>query len=191
MAFEQSPDIEVIACAGNGMEALLLCEKLAPDLVLMDIAMPDCDGIEGTRLIKEKYNNIKVIILTTFIDEEKISQAIKNGADGYVLKDISTAELITTIKNSFANLRVIHQNVLDMLKNQFKKEDNDILVYNFTDQEKTIIKMIVNGRNNKEIASVVHLSEGRVRNIVTEILNKLKLESRTQLAVYAIKHKLI
>src|SRR5690554_2342466 len=106
---EQDKDINVIGLAGNGKEAFSLCEQLNPDVVLMDIMMPKCDGVEGTRLIKSKYKEIKVIILTTFNDEGNVTRAIKNGADGYVLKDISPDQLILTVKSVFKGYSIMHQ----------------------------------------------------------------------------------
>ena len=104
---EQDTDINVVGLAGNGAEAFSLCGKLKPDVVLMDIMMPDCDGVEGTRLIKSKYESIKVIILTTFNDEKNVSRAIKSGADGYVLKDISPEQLILAIKSVFNGFSIM------------------------------------------------------------------------------------
>jgi DNA-binding NarL/FixJ family response regulator len=153
IALEQDSDIRVIACADNGMEAFSLCKEFQPDIVLMDIVMPVYDGIQGTRLIKEKYKEIKVIILTTFADSENIDKAIRNGADGYVLKDISSAELIAAIKNTVTNLTVIHQNVFNALKENYLI-DNDVSMLKkpinieFSEQELNIIKMVVIGKSN-------------------------------------------
>lgn len=192
---EQDKDIEVVGCAGNGEEALRLCELFLPDLVLMDIVMPLCDGVEGTRLIKTKAEHIKVIILTTFDDEQNIAKAIQNGADGYILKDLDPAKLIAIIKNTVKGLRVVHQNVFDAMVKQFntvadETARNAKLDVKLTEKEKTIIKLVVKGKSNREIADVIALSEGRVKNIITEILAKLELEDRTQLAVYAVRHNL-
>ncbi|NLD47714.1 MAG: response regulator transcription factor, partial [Clostridiaceae bacterium] len=105
---EQDSDIKVAGLGSNGMEALLLCDTHKPDVVLMDIMMPECNGVEGTKLIKEKYSSIKVIILTTFNDEENISQALKNGADGYMLKDMNPDELILAVKSAAKGLNIMH-----------------------------------------------------------------------------------
>lgn len=195
---EQDKDIDVVGCAGNGTEALALCEQLSPDLVLMDIVMPICDGIEGTHLIKTKYSHIKVIILTTFDDDENIAKAIQNGAEGYILKDLEPAELIAIIKNTMKGLRVIHQNVFNAIIKQMTPSAPESFVtgefkpgVKLSDKEKTIINLVVKGKSNREIADVIALSEGRVKNIITEILAKFDLEDRTQLAVYAVRNNLV
>ncbi|MCX7710973.1 MAG: response regulator transcription factor [Clostridia bacterium] len=187
---EQSNEIQVLGCAGHGLEALELCEKLNPDLVLMDIVMPICDGVEGTRLIKEKFENIKVMILTTFNDEDKVEQALKNGADGYILKAIESEELILTIKSVARGLQVIHKNAYNLV---LKKLSSEIEAKDFglTERESEVIKLIVFGKSNKEIASKLYLTEGSVRNLISSILFKTKLKDRTQLAVFAVKNNII
>ncbi|MCX7708591.1 MAG: response regulator transcription factor [Clostridia bacterium] len=194
---EQDPEIEVVGCAGNGREALKQCDQLIPNIVLMDIMMPGCDGVEGTRLIKEKYSSIKVLILTTFNDDENISKALKNGADGYILKDIKPEELILAIKSVARGLGIIHKNAMSSVVKQFNsnqetgtQKDLNINV-ELTEREIGIIKLIVDGNNNKEIASELFLTEGSVKNIITGILAKLKLKDRTQLAVFAVKNNLV
>ncbi|MCX8129039.1 MAG: response regulator transcription factor [Clostridia bacterium] len=197
LIIEQDPDIRVVGCAADGREAFELCNRLNPDLVLMDIIMPGCDGVEGTRLIKSGYSSIKVVILTTFSDMDKISKALKNGADGYVLKDITPGDLKQLIKSTVNGLNVMHQNVFNALIRQFSDNDGEENVSTenkenvLTDREKDVVRLIIFGKNNREIASNIHLSEGRIKNIITGILYKLQLKDRTQLAVYAIKNKLL
>lgn len=195
---EQDPEIEVVGLGGNGKEALELCGKLAPDVVLMDIMMPICNGVEGTKLIKAKFNAIRVIILTTFNDEENISMAIKNGADGYVLKDIKPDELILAVKSVAKGFSIMHHTALDTVAKQI---DNDTELtqpkqgpksdINITDRELSIIRLIVDGKSNKEIASCIFITEGSVKNIITNILEKLNLKDRTQLAVFAVKNNIV
>ncbi|MCX7710905.1 MAG: response regulator transcription factor [Clostridia bacterium] len=194
---EQDPDIQVAGCAANGKEAFELCERLHPDVVLMDIVMPVCDGIEATKRIKEKFSTIKIMILTTFNDDENVASALKNGADGFVLKDIETEELLLTVKSIAKGLRVIHEDAFgtvfkqlnsDKTTNEEQKPDLNIQL---TEREISIIRLIVFGKNNKEIAGELFLSEGSVRNMISAILSKLKLKDRTQLAVFAVKNNLI
>ncbi len=194
---EQDKDIKVVGCAGNGLKALELCTALKPDLVLMDIVMPVCDGIEGTRLIKENDSRVKVIILTTFNDEDKISYAMANGADGYVLKDIGIEELILTIKGIHKGLRVIQQEAFGMLAKRLdtgsgspKKRDAEKL-NDFSERELEIMRLIVYGRSNKEIAADLSLSEGGVRNMISALLSKLDFKDRTQLAVFAVRNNIV
>lgn len=194
---EQDSEIQVSGCAGNGREALKLCDQLIPNIVLMDIMMPGCDGVEGTKLIKEKYNSIKVLILTTFNDDENISKALKNGADGYILKDIKPDELILAVKSVAKGMSIIHKNAMNSVVKQINsgasvnKQTEDRLEVELTEREISIIKLIVDGNNNKEIAAQLFLTEGSVKNIITGTLSKLKLKDRTQLAVFAVKSNLV
>ena len=193
---EQDKEIKVVGCANNGIETLELCGTLKPDVVLMDIVMPVCDGVEGTRLIKEKFQNIKVIILTTFSDDDNISQALKNGADGYVLKDIESDELILTIKSIAKGLRVMHENAYNFVLNKLNtngdlNKEIGLKDYGLTERENEIIRLIVFGKSNKEIASSLYLTEGSIRNMISSVLSKLKLKDRTQLAVFAVKNNII
>ncbi|MCX7920734.1 MAG: response regulator transcription factor [Clostridia bacterium] len=184
-------EIEVVACASNGKEAIELCNKFLPDVVLMDIAMPICDGIEATKQIKAKHSSTRVIILTVFVDEENILKAMKNGADGYVLKDVGPEELIGVIKNTSKGLRVIHQDVFDTILNQNLQLKNSDIISLLCERDLEVIKMIVQGKSTREIAAGVYLSEGRVKNIISEILIKLGCKDRVQLAVFAVKNGLI
>lgn len=198
---EQDKAISVIGVAANGKEAFDLCERLKPDLVLMDIMMPEYNGIEGTRLIKEKYPQIKILILTTFDDSDNVSKALQKGADGYILKDVKPEELIMAVKNVYQGFAVMHKSALSkMVANQPATAQaaflsKDVLpgmpAIHLTEREISIVRLIVEGKNNKEIASELFLSEGTVKNIITTILEKLALRDRTQLAIYAIKHKLV
>ncbi len=195
---EQDPEIKVIGLGGNGKESFDLCNSLNPDVVLMDIMMPVCDGVEGTKLIKSKFNQIRVIILTTFNDEENISKAIKNGADGYVLKDIKPDELILAVKSVAKGFSIMHHTALDTVAKQIEhnndstqhKEDPKVEI-NLTDRELSIVKLIVDGKSNREIASSIFITEGSVKNIITNILEKLNLKDRTQLAVFAVKNNIV
>lgn len=174
---EQDSEIKVVGLAANGQEAFELCQKLKPNIVLMDIQMPVCDGIKGTKLIKEKFNDIKVIILTTFNDEENIKDVLENGADGYVLKDIKPEELIHGIKGVQLGLGIMHKNTYGLVLKQFEanknsekpeslgKKDNPTNqnLINLTQRELSVINLIVEGLNNKKIAEKLFLSEGTVK----------------------------
>jgi DNA-binding NarL/FixJ family response regulator len=199
LILKQDNEIEVVGCAGNGEEAFELCNQFKPDLVLLDIVMPVCDGIEALRLIKEKYPEIKVIMLTTFDNDENVQKALKFGADGYILKGIRPAELITVIKSTMKGMQIIDQNVYNTIVKRFNNNDHDPkttvpepeVFPELTDREVNIIRLIVQGKSNKEIATNIFLSETRVKSIITQILRKLKVEDRTQLAVYAVKNNLV
>lgn len=192
---EQDEDIEVVACAENGFEAYEMCKKHKPDVVLMDIRMPKSDGVEGTRLIKSFNENIKVIILTTFDDKNTISKAIEKGADAYVLKDIKDNDLINTIKSAANGFNIMQDRVYKNIRSVYKpsgattksKKYENII----TDREKEIIKLIVDGYDNKEISQKLFVAEGTLRNSISVILNKLELKDRTQLAVFAIRNDIV
>ncbi len=196
---EQDTDINVVGLAGNGAEAFSLCGKLKPDVVLMDIMMPDCDGVEGTRLIKSKYESIKVIILTTFNDEKNVSRAIKSGADGYVLKDISPEKLILAIKSVFNGFSIMQQSTLNTFaqskEKRNKKSSKTVKTggvnVKLGNRELEILSLIVEGKNNKEIAEIMYITEGTVKNTISQMLDKLKLKDRTQLAVFAVKNNIL
>jgi DNA-binding NarL/FixJ family response regulator len=194
---ERDPDIKVTGCAENGLEAFKLCEVSVPDLVLMDIKMPGYNGIEGTRMIKEKYPQIKVLILTTFEDDKNVYEALKNGADGYILKEITPEELIQSIKNTVRGFGIFSKTPFSLITRQFsansEKEEPpvNISAFNLKDRDVEILRLIADGLTNKDIASKLCLSLGRTKNIISEIMAKLELEDRNQLASFAFKNKLI
>ncbi|MCL6591095.1 MAG: response regulator transcription factor [Firmicutes bacterium] len=196
---ESDSELCVVGCGGNGREALELCDQYQPDLVLMDIIMPEVDGVEGTRLIKAKYQQkIKVVILTTFNEEQYFIKAMANGADGYVLKDIKPEDLFRTIKSTVAGFSIIEENSLSSMIKQMnanreplpapKPASNRI---ELTEREKSVLRLIVDGKDNKEIAAELFLTEGSVRNVVSGILRRLELRDRIQLAIYAVKNELV
>lgn len=191
---ESFEDMEVVGLASDGKKALELCRVHKPDVVLMDIKMPVCDGLEGTRLIKSAYPDIKVLILTAIEDENTISDAVNCGADGYITKDILPMQLQQSVKSVIAGLGIVKKSIMNSViqKNnsdsaKFTSEDTS----NLSDKERTLIRLIVEGKNYKEMGKEVCLSEGYVRNMVSEILVKLSLKDRVQLAVFAVKNKLI
>lgn len=195
---ELDGDIKVVGCAENGKEALKLCKQFSPDVVLMDIEMPVCDGVEGTRLIKSKCtNHTKVVMLTVFNDDEKIQAALNYGADGYMLKDINQEKLILTVKSVAAGLGVMHKdtysNIIKKVNSHTKISiiENKGLKFDLSNRELSVIKLIVDGKSNKEIANTIYLTEGSVRNIISGILKKLNLKDRTQLGILAVKNGII
>ncbi|NRT74265.1 response regulator [Clostridium beijerinckii] len=197
---ENNSDIKVVACATNGNEAYDLCKEYMPDVVLMDLSMPICNGTEATKLIKAELPSVKVLVLTASNDKSDVTDAISNGADGYILKDISTEELILSIKSTSLGLGIITKDILSPmilnLRKESKKAKKKIIDINginisLTERELKIVSMIVDGKDNKEIASSLFIAEGTVKNIITEIISKLSLRDRTQLAVYAVKNGLV
>jgi DNA-binding NarL/FixJ family response regulator len=191
----QDPELEVIGCAANGTEALSIAEEKLPDIILMDIKMPGGDGIECTQLIKAKYPQIKIVILTTFDNDEHVEKALLHGADGYILKDIDPEEIIIVIKNTMKGLQVIHHNAYHKILKQLQvnklEADAGLGNIDLNNREIEIIRLIVQGKSNKEIAASLFLSETRVKSLITKILEKVHVEDRTQLAVYAMKNNVI
>ncbi|WP_160683482.1 response regulator transcription factor [Clostridium sp. C2-6-12] len=197
---ENNSDIKVVACATNGKEAYDLCKEYKPDVVLMDLSMPICNGTEATKLIKTDFPSIKVLILTASNDKVDVTEAIINGADGYVLKNIGTEELILSIKSTSLGLGIVDKDLLEPVVlnlNKENKKTGNIIVdvsginVSLTERELSIVSMIVEGKDNKEIGASLFIAEGTVKNIITEIISKLQLKDRTQLAVYAVRNELV
>ena len=184
-------DVEVIDTEKNGYEALEVCKTNDIDVVLMDIRMKDCDGVMGTRIIKEQFSRIKVIILTTFKDKEYIEEALKYGAFGYMLKDSSHDVIYEGIKTAYKGNMVVHPDVaIKMMENRWNIK-SDIDKYNLIEKEIKIIEAIGKGLTNKEIAEELFLSEGTIKNNIKNILSKLQLRDRTQIAIFAFKNGIV
>lgn len=189
------PDMEVTDLAANGQEVIRCVRKNKPDVILMDIRMPKMDGVQCTKIIKENYPQIKIIILTTFDDDEYVYNALKYGASGYLLKGVSMDELanaITTVYNGWAMINPDITTKVLRLFSQMAKADYTIPVgvkhvEDLTKTEWRIIAQIEKGASNKEVADALNLSEGTVRNYLSAILNKLELRDRTQLAIWAVQ----
>lgn len=180
--------IQVVGICANGDEAVTLCEKENIDVVLMDIRMPVCDGILGTKKIMQVAKNIKIIILTTFDDDQYIVEALKNGASGYLLKNISPDRIIEAIKSVYNGNMLIHPDVAIKLSGLLTQQSKfDFSRHGILEGELKIIKLIADGYTNKEIAEQLNFSEGTIKNKITDILSKLNLRDRTQIAVYYLK----
>lgn len=192
---EQDSEIQVIGCAGNGKEAAELCGELKPNLVLMDLMMPEYDGVEGTRLIKAIDKETKILILTTFNDSINVHNALKNGADGYVLKEVKPDELIMAVKSVSKGFSIMQRSTFDTILGGVREKELAPSVsekqFDLTERERAIIGLIVDGKSNKEIAEILCFAEGSIKNAITCILNKLNLKDRTMLAIFAIKNNLI
>jgi DNA-binding NarL/FixJ family response regulator len=197
LVVEQDDDIKVVGFASNGFEASEACDRLSPDIILMDIKMPLCNGIESTRLIKEKHQSVRILMLTTFDDEEYVTDAIRNGADGYVLKDIKNDELIRIIKSTLNGYKIVQESVFENIKKKYAQvqipnnKNETIMELKITEREKEIIEFIVDGKSNKEIADSLNIAAGTVRNMISIILKKLNLQDRTQIAVFALKNNIV
>lgn len=192
---EQDPELQVVALAENGKEALEKCKVYRPDVVMMDMRMPDYDGAYGIRAIKEQLPDIRVLVLTTFDDEETIEKAVSSGADGYILKEMEDAKVIASVKSVYAGMSIFGSGVYQVMKKQMeagpsRQQPADAEESGLTPRELDVVKLVAQGYDNKEIATELYLAEGTVRNQISKILEKLELKDRTQLAVYAVKHGL-
>jgi len=190
-------DIEIVGTANNGKKAYDLCRIRKPDLVLMDIQMPEVNGVEATAMIKKDFPQIKIIVLTTFNDDEYIFDALKNGASGYMLKDASPMEILEAVRTVFNGGALIQSEVAVKVIDQFSQLAKDTgdkhidpKAELLTDREIEICRLIAEGKNNKEIADELYLSQGTVKNYITKMLLKLDLRDRTQLAIFTIKNNL-
>lgn len=186
----QDDSINVVGEAINGKEAYELSVRLKPDVVLMDMRMPDYDGGCGTRLIKEKLNSVKVLVLTTFDDKETVEKAMSSGADGYILKEMDNEQIINSIKAVAGGINVFCDNVFQSIKKDSTIQQNP-KNFDLTEREIDFLRLICDGCDNKEIAAQLFLAEGTVRNGISRLLEKLKLKDRTQLAVFAIKNNIV
>lgn len=186
----QDSDIKVVGEASNGKEAYEMCIRLRPDVVLMDMRMPDHDGGYGTRKIKDNFSDIKVLVLTTFDDKETVNKAISSGADGYILKEMDNDKIISSIKAVAGGINVFCDNIFRSIKQDVVVQQ-DAKDFGLTERETEFIRLICDGCDNKEIAAKLFLAEGTVRNGISRLLEKLELKDRTQLAVFAIKNNIV
>ncbi|MDN5351719.1 MAG: two-component system, NarL family, response regulator DegU [Clostridiales bacterium] len=185
--------IEVIALAGDGYEALESFKTQKPDVVLLDINMPNMGGIDCLKEIKASYPEIKTIMLTIHEDAEYLIETINIGAEGYVLKDADVSSLIHAIQNVVKGEVYIHPTLSGILVREYKRKDKnmeDVIGTNLTKREYEVIRLISKGYNNKEIAGELFISEKTVKNHVSNIFKKIKVTDRTQAALYAIKHNI-
>jgi DNA-binding NarL/FixJ family response regulator len=187
----QDPEILIVANASNGKEAYGKCKEYNPDIVLMDVRMPECDGIEGTKLIKSSFPEIKVIMFTTFEDKDYITEAIRYGAEGYIFKDSGQDHIRTVIKSVKKGYPVFHQKVLNTVVQSIPEIISEKVNIDLTSTEKKILSYIVEGKSNKEISILLMLSEGRIRNIISNLFDKTGTCDRTQLAVFAVRNDLV
>lgn len=197
---KNSSEIEVVGCVQNGLEAVEAAEQFTPDVTLMDVMMPVCSGIEAIKMFKEKGLKTKILVLTVSHDEHDVTEALKYGADGYLLKSVGKEELILAVKSVYSNLEVLHKDIRNQARNttpvtQVRGKNTKLITIDgiqieLSERELKIIRMVVDGMSTADMAKELFIAEGRLRNIITEIISKLMLKDRTQLAVFAIKNGL-
>ena len=197
MVLENEPGVDVVGEAGDGQEAVALAEKTTPDVVLMDVRMPKHSGIEATRAIKATMPSTKILMLTISDEEADLYEAIKAGASGYLLKEISIEEVAGAVKAVHAGQSLISPSMASKLLNEFaamvKRQDERTQVPGprLTERELEVLKLVAKGLNNRDIGSELFISENTVKNHVRNILEKLHLHSRMEAVVYAVREKLL
>lgn len=193
MLLKLEPDIEVVGTAPDGAAAVDMVAVKKPDIVLMDLKMPVMNGVEATRRIKTKYPEVKVLVLTTYADDEWVFDAIQAGAAGYLLKDTPRDEVIKAIRGTAAGNTYVDPAVAGKVLRQassHRTQPTTNITAQLTDRETDVLRLIARGMSNKDISERLFLSEGTVRNLVSAILAKLGVSDRTQAAVIAIQHGL-
>ncbi len=193
-AFELETDIEVVGEASNGAEALAKIHVLDPHVVLMDVRMEKMGGIAACREIKSSYPRVQVLLITSFPDNEAITASILAGASGYLIKNVSRAELLKTVR-----LIATGQSLLSSARtkqaiaqiNTLTTDEGQIVGNELTKQERNVLALVARGYTNKQIAEALSVSEKTARNHVSHILEKLNLSRRSEAAVYAVEHKLV
>lgn len=194
MILQADPEIEVVGLAHDGAQTLELIPDVKPDLILMDLQMPGMNGIQATRAIKQQYPEIKVLVLTTFGDDEWVFDAVRSGAAGYLLKGTPRDELVAAIKGTAAGETHIDPAVGGTLLSHIAAttaQEDTTIADDLSQRELEILKLLASGLNNTEIAERLFLSKGTVRNYISAILTKLDVEDRTQAAVLAVRHGLV
>ncbi len=194
MILNLRPELEVVGTASDGDEVVQKVKQLQPEIILMDIRMPRMNGVEGTRLVREKFPYIKVLMLTTFSDSELIFEALEQGASGYLLKDMETDAIVQAILTVHGGGAVLPQDITAQIVKELKKTKTVIertppeQLEQLTEREVEVLREVGLGLNNKEIAKKLFITEGTVKNHVSNLISKLELRDRTQAAIYAVRY---
>ncbi|RXZ84815.1 DNA-binding response regulator [Paenibacillaceae bacterium] len=192
MMIEMDEEMRVTGEAANGQEAVALCERNTFELVIMDIRMPEMNGLEAARRIRERCPDSKILMLTTFNDDQYALEALKLGANGYLLKDAEPEALIRSIRSCLAGGLSLQDNVAaKVIPRLLKSSEEKQVDASITPRELSIVRKVGEGRSNREIADELSLSIGTVKNHISQIMDKLDLRDRTQLAIYAIRHNVV
>lgn len=194
----QEESFIVTGCLGDGREIIKLCEETYPDVVLLDIKMPNLDGISALTKIKERFPKIKCIMLTTFEEEKYIYPALSHGADGYIIKDIKPDVLIHMIQSVYDGLFAVHDSIKNFILQQMsKKYEGETMVtavnkeYEFDTIDLVVLRLLSRGKSNNEIAAEICYSEGTVKNRISRMLESTGTKDRTQLAIFALQSNII
>ena len=186
-AFELEPDLTVVGEASNGAEALAKMGVLAPQLILMDVRMEKMDGIEACREIKSQYPDVRILMITSYSDDDAVISSIMAGASGYLLKNVSRAEMLRAIRLVAAGQTLVDANAAKQAMDRLAQTPG----YELTEREREVLTLIARGYTNKQIADALYMSEKTARNHVSHILEKLGLSRRSEAAAFAVEHKLV
>lgn len=185
------PDMEVIAEANDGAEAVEKSLALKPDIILMDLVMKQMDGIEATRRIIEAWPEAKIIIVTSFIDDEKVYPALEAGATSYMLKTSKASDIADAIRSTYEGQSILEPEVTGKIMTKMRTPEENVLHDQLTEREMEILLLIADGKSNQEIADQLFIAQKTVKVHVSNILSKLEVKDRTQAAIYVFKNNLI
>jgi DNA-binding NarL/FixJ family response regulator len=187
---DEDPSITIVAEAANGDEATELAARLQPNLVLMDLKMPGMPATDAIRVIRARSPGTQILVLTSYVDDEQVQAVLSAGALGYVLKDVAKAELLRAMATVARGEPWLHAQAQRLIVNRMRRpaqlDPADLL----TERERSVLRLIAQGKSNRDISRALHLTEGTVKGYVSNILAKLKLEDRTQAALLAVRHGL-
>lgn len=189
--FSIQEDFEVVAQAADGEESIELALKEKPDIILMDLVMEVMDGTEATIEILKKWPEAKIIILTSFIDDEKVYPAMEAGASGYILKTSSATEIAQAVRDTYNGKNYIEDEVTTILEEKRIEENEEYLHDRLTSRENEVVQLISKGYTNQDIADELFITLKTVKTHVSNILSKLEVEDRTQVAIYAFRHDIV
>lgn len=184
-------DVQIVAEAATGSQAVELARSHTPDVILMDLIMPDLDGVEATRRIHGASPGSRVLMLSSYVEDHQVQAAIEVGATGYLLKDVRKDDLLHAIRRAADGTPTLHPAAQRSLMRHVAAPIPSSLIDTLTEREREVLQLIATGCSNKTIAAQLHLTEGTVKGYVSIILDKLNVDDRTQAALYAVKHGLV
>ncbi|MFN2188228.1 MAG: response regulator [Candidatus Promineifilaceae bacterium] len=183
------PDLVLVGEAADGIEALEVCAKIQPDVILMDLVMPRMDGAAATKVIRERWPDIQVIALTSFQERQLIKEALESGAIGYLLKNVTVEELSAAIRSANAGQSALSPEAIHVLLQEDEKEEPPS--FDLTDREQEVLVLLVEGLNNREIAERLYISRATAKAHVSHILEKLDVSNRAEAITLALRHNIV
>ncbi|KKK36598.1 LuxR family transcriptional regulator [Mesobacillus campisalis] len=184
------PDIEVVGEADNGRTGVEICLSLKPDIILMDLVMKEMDGIEATRKIMEQWPEAKIIVVTSFLDDEKVYPALEAGATSYMLKTSKASDIANAVRATYHGQPVLEPEVTGKMMMKMRQKQNVLPHEELTEREMEVLLLMTEGKSNQEIADELFIALKTVKTHVSNILSKLQVQDRTQAVIYAFKHSL-